>query len=146
LRDPLSAGCRRGKGPIPCQAHPAREWTVARELLPKAPSTVKLPRPDSLPPELRSVTDAWWGTLEPSGEVVSFAIVDVDGVGRRAMFASFSGWRRGGLYEFTAADGEVKFKLADRGTVTLSGDTLTWAPATGAETQTAKLLRIRDQK
>jgi len=136
-----------GKGPMACQADPAQEWSIARELLPKAPDGLKpLRAQEILPQEVSSLVGSWWGILEPSGEVVTFALVEVDGVGRRAMFASFSGWRRGGLYEFTAADGEVKFKLADRGTVTLSGDTLTWAPATGPKPQTAKLLRIRDQK
>jgi hypothetical protein len=134
-----------GKGPIACQADPAQEWSVARELLPKVPSGLKLLRAaDALPQELRALAGSWWGILEPAGEVVTFALVDVDGVGRRAMFSSFSGWRRGGLYDFSTDDGGVSFKLGDRGTVTVKGDTLTWTPSGPAKPQTAKLHQVQD--
>ena len=127
-----------GKGPVACQADPAEEWSIARELLPKAPNGLKLIRAaGALPQELRG---SWWGILEPAGEVVTFALVDVDGVGRRAKFSSFSGWRRGGLYDVSTDDGGVSFKLGDRGTVTVKGDTLTWTPSGPAKPQTAKLL------
>ena len=136
-----------GKGPVPCHADPAREWTIARELLPKPPGSAKLLRaPDALPAELRPLAGTWWGILEPSGEVVSFAIVDVEGVGRRAMFGSFSGWRRGGLYDFSTADGGVSFKLGERGTVTVKGDALTWTPSSAAKPQAAKLLQAPEEK
>ena len=93
---------------------------------------------------MRSLAGKWRGILEPSGEIVSFAIVDVDGVGRRAMFGSFSGWRRGGLYDFSTDDGGVSFKLGDRGTVTVKGDTLTWTPSGPAKPHTAKLHQVQD--
>jgi hypothetical protein len=83
--------------------------------------------------------------LEPSGEVVSFSTVDVVGIGPRAMFGSVSGWRRGGLYEFSAGEHGLTFRLGDRGAITVKETTLTWTPAGGGSPQTAKLFPLSDQ-
>lgn len=105
---------------------------MAKELLPKRPDTVRVTRtPDSLALDLKALAGSWYGVLEPSGEVASFAIADVVGVGRRAMFSSVSGWR-GGLYEFSTGEGGVTFRLAGRGTVVVKGTTLIWTPETGS--------------
>jgi len=130
-----------GTGPVRCQASPPEEQNTARELLPKLPGSITvLQTSDTLAPSLRALGGSWYGILEPSGEVVSFAIVDAGGIGRRAMFGYVSGWRRGGLYEFSAGDTGLTFKLGERGTVTVKDATLTWAPASGTSSQAAKLL------
>ena len=92
----------------------------------------------------KPVTGPWYGVLEPSGEVVSFAMVDVVGIGPRAMFSSVSGWRRGGLYEFSAGEQGVTFRLGERGAITVKETTLTWTPAGGGTSHTAKLLPLSD--
>ncbi len=121
------------KRPVRCQESAAEQISVAKERLPKRPDTVRVTRtPDSLALDLKALAESWYGVLEPSGEVASFAIADVVGVGRRAMFSSVSGWRRGGLYEFSTGEGGVTFRLAGRGTVVLKGTTLTWTPETGS--------------
>jgi hypothetical protein len=96
------ASAEASKGPVRCQESAAEQISVAKELLPKRPDTVRVTRmPDSLALDLKALAGSWYGVLEPSGEIASFAIADVVGVGRRAMFSSVSGWRRGGLYEFS---------------------------------------------
>lgn len=123
-----------GTGPVRCQATPAEQQSAAKELLPKLPDSVTvLHAPDAL-------AGSWYGILEPSGEVVSFAIVDAGGIGRRAMFGSVSGWRRGGLHDFTTGEGGLTFRLGERGTITVKDATLTWRPARGTGSQAAKLL------
>ena len=107
---------------------------AAKELLPKLPDSVTvLHAPDAL-------AGSWYGILEPSGEVVSFAIVDAGGIGRRAMFGSVSGWRRGGLHDFTTGEGGLTFRLGERGTITVKDATPTWRLARGTGSQAAKLL------
>jgi pimeloyl-ACP methyl ester carboxylesterase len=131
------------RGPVGCQESPAERISVAKELLPKRPDTVRVARTlDSLTQDLKSLAGSWYGVLEPSGEVASFAIADVVGVGRRAMFSTVSGWRRGGLYEFSTGEGAVTFRLPGRGTVVVKGTTLTWTPETGTNSQTATLVPL----
>lgn len=113
-----------GMGPVRCQPSPAEQQSTAKELLPKHPGTL---------------AGSWYGILEPSGEVVSFAIVDVGGTTRRALFSSVSGWRRGGLYEFSGGEGDLTFRLGERGLVTVRDGTLTWTPASGTSSHAAKL-------
>jgi pimeloyl-ACP methyl ester carboxylesterase len=127
-----------GPGPASCPDNPAEQQAVVRELLPRRLSST--PQDD-----LKPVAGQWYGLLEPAGDVVSFATVDVVGTGPRAMFSSAGGWRRGGLYEFTAGEQGVTFRLADRGAVTVKGTTLTWTPASGGSPHTAKLHPLGDQ-
>jgi hypothetical protein len=61
------------------------------------------------------------------------------------MFSSAGGWRRGGLYEFSAEEQGVTFRLADRGAITVKETTLTWTPAGGGSPHTAKLFPLIDQ-
>src|SRR6266849_153550 len=123
--------------PVRCQENAAEQQSLAKELLPKRPNRT---RQDDVKP----VTGPWYGVLEPSGEVVSFAMVDVVGIGPRAMFSSVSGWRRGGLYEFSAGEQGVTFRLGERGAITVKETTLTWTPAGGGSSHTAKLLPRSD--
>ena len=123
--------------PVRCQENAAEQQSLAKELLPKRPNRT---RQDDVKP----VTGPWYGVLEPSGEVVSFAMVDVVGIGPRAMFSSVSGWRRGGLYEFSAGEQGVTFRLGERGAITVKDTTLTWTPAGGGSSHTAKLLPLSD--
>jgi pimeloyl-ACP methyl ester carboxylesterase len=123
--------------PVRCQENAAEQQSLAKELLPKRPNRT---RQDDVKP----VTGPWYGVLEPSGEVVSFAMVDVVGIGPRAMFSSVSGWRRGGLYEFSAGEQGVTFRLGERGAITVKETTLTWTPAGGGSSHTAKLLPLSD--
>lgn len=132
-----------GAGPVRCQASPAEEQRAAAELLPMLPSSITvLQSSDTLAPSLRTLGGSWYGVLEPSGDVVSFAIVDAGGTGLRAVFGYVSGWRRGGLYEFTAGEGGLTFRLGERGTITVKNATLTWTPASGTSSQAAKLLPV----
>ena len=57
----------------------------------------------------------------------------------------FSGWRRGGLYEFSAWELGLTFRLGDREAITVKETTLTWTPAGGGSPQTAKLVPLSDQ-
>jgi len=54
-------------------------------------------------------------------------------------------WRRGGLYEFSAGEHGLTFRLGDRGAITVNETTLTWTPAGGGSSQTAKLFPLSDQ-
>ena len=118
---------------------------MAKELLPKRPATVRIARtPDSLALDLETLAGSWYGVLEPSGEVAAFAISDVVGGGRRAMFSTVSGWRRGGFYDFSPGAGDVTFRLPGRGTVVVGGTTLTWTPETGSNSQTATLTPLSE--
>jgi len=132
------AGPDIGAGPVSCPENAAERQALVRELLPKRPSST--PQDD-----LKPVAGPWYGHLEPGGEVVSFAMVDVVGIGPRAMFSSAGGWRRGGLYEFSAGEQGVTFRLADRGAIIVKETTLTWTPASGGSPHTAKLFPLIDQ-
>jgi len=124
--------------PVRCAENAAEQRILAKELLPK--------RPNATPQDnVKPIADSWYGILEPSGEIVSFAIVDVVGIGRRAMFSSAGGWRRGGLYEFSAGELGVTFRLGDRGAITVKETALTWTPAGGGSPQAAKLVPLSDQ-
>jgi hypothetical protein len=62
------------------------------------------------------------------------------------MFGTAGGWRRGGLYELSAGEsGVTSFRLGDRGTITVNETTLTWTPAGGGSSHTAKLVPFGDQ-
>jgi pimeloyl-ACP methyl ester carboxylesterase len=127
-----------GTEPARCRENAAEQQRLAKELLPK--------RPDRAPQDdVKLVAGPWHGVLEPSGEVVSFAMVDVVGSGPRAMFSSVSGWRRGGLYEFSVGEPGVTFRLGDRGAITVKETTLTWTPAGSGSSQTAKLFPLHDR-
>ena len=58
------------------------------------------------------------------------------------MFSTVSGWRRGGLYEFSTGQAGVTFHLPGRGTVVVKRTTLTWTPETGTNSQTATLIPL----
>ncbi len=133
-----------GKGSVHCQEDEALQEQAAKELLPKLPYTVRISLAEAPQTESKPFRGQWYGILEPSGDVVSWGIVDVDGVGPRAMFRSFSSSRRGGLYAFSVSDGAVTFRLSDRGSVMVKERTLTWTPAGGRSPQTAKLLPLGD--
>ena len=130
-----------GKGAVPCLEGAAEQRRAAEELLPRLPGTVTLaPASERAAEEGGALLGkAWYGILEPSAEVVSFAIVDVDGVGRRAMFGVASGGRRGGLYPLSTGAPGVTFRVADRGTVTVKGTTLTWTATGGRAARAARL-------
>ena len=83
-----------------CPESPAEQRRAAEKLLPRLPGTMKLAPASDRAGEEGGASWARRGTASWSrpAEVVSFAIVDVDGVGRRAMFGVASGGRRGGLY------------------------------------------------
>jgi pimeloyl-ACP methyl ester carboxylesterase len=136
-----------GKGPVRCEGNAAEQLSLVKELLPKHPGALRLVQTPNrtAQDEGQPVGSRLYGILEPSGEVVSFAIVDVDGMGPRAIFSSVSGWRRGGLYEFSSGAQGVTFRLAERGTVTVKGTTLTWTPAGSGASQTARLLSLPDR-
>ncbi|MDO8479001.1 MAG: alpha/beta hydrolase [Candidatus Rokubacteria bacterium] len=136
------ASLEAGKGSVHCQEDEALQERAAKELLPRLPNTVRLSVAEATQTEGKPIRGQWYGILEPSGEVVSYGIADVDGVGPRAMFRSFSGWRRGGLYAFSVSEGAVTFRLSDRGSVMVKERTLTWTPADGRSPQTAKLLPL----
>jgi len=127
-----------GAGPVRCPENAAEQQRLAKELLPKRPN----PTPQD---DVKLVAGPWYGILEPAGEIVSFALVEVVGIGPRAMFSSAGGWRRGGLYEFSAGEQGVTFRLADRGAITVKETTLTWTPASGGSPHTAKLFPLIDQ-
>jgi len=128
-----------GPEPVRCPENAAEQRALAQELLPR--------RPDATPPDsVKPIAGPWYGILEPAGEIVSLAIVDVAGVGRRAMFGTAGGWRRGGLYELSAGEqGVTTFRLGDRGTITVKETTLTWTPASGGSSHTAKLVPFGEQ-
>ena len=127
-----------GTEPVRCQESAAERTKLARELLPQ--------RPDPTPQDdVKPVAGPWYGILEPSGELVSFAMVNAVGIGPRAMFSSAGGWRRGGLYEFSAGEQGVTFRPGGRGAVTVKQRTLTWTPSGGGSPQTAKLFPLGDQ-
>ncbi len=130
-----------GKGAVPCLEGAAEQRRAAEELLPRLPGTVKLAPASDRAAEEGGVLlgTQWYGILEPTAEVVSFAIVDVDGVGRRAMFGVASGGRRGGLYPLSTGEPGVTFRVADRGTVTVKGTTLTWTATGGRAAHAARL-------
>jgi pimeloyl-ACP methyl ester carboxylesterase len=130
-----------GKGAVGCPESMPEQRRAAEELLPRLSGTVKLaPASDRAAAEGGALLGKeWYGILEPSAEVVSFAIVDVDGVGRRAMFGVASGGRRGGLYPLSTGEPGVTFRVADRGTVTVKGTTLTWTATGGRASHAAKL-------
>jgi len=109
--------------------------------LPRLPGTVKLAPASDRAAEEGGVLlgTQWYGILEPTAEVVSFAIVDVDGVGRRAMFGVASGARRGGLYPLSTGEPGVTFRVADRAIVTVKGTTLTWTAPGGRASHAARL-------
>ena len=130
-----------GKGAVRCSEDPVEQRRAAEDLLPRLPGTVKL-----APASTRAGPDGgallgqqWYGILEPAAEAVSFAIVDVDGVGSRAMFGVASGGRRGGLYGYSTGEQGVTFRVADRGTVTVKGTTLTWTATGGRASHAARL-------
>jgi len=131
-----------GKGSVHCQENEALQERAAKDLLPRLPNTVRISVAEATQIEGKPIRGHWYGILEPSGEVVSYGIAAVDGVGPRAMFRSFSGWRRGGLYDFSVSEGAVTFQLSDRGSVMVKERTLTWTPADGRSPQTAKLLPL----
>jgi hypothetical protein len=89
--------------------------------------------------DLQGFAGSWYGVLEPSGEVVSFAIVDLPDASRRALFSSMSGGRRGGFYEFSTGNESLMFRLPGRGSVVVRRTALTWTPETGSDSQTAQL-------
>ena len=122
------------KGAVRCPEDPVEQRRAAEELLPRLPGTVKL-----APGDGALAGKQWYGILEPAAEAVSFAIVDVDGVGPRAMFGVASGARRGGLYEFSTGEPGVTFRVAARGTVTVKGTVLTWTAAGARAPHTARL-------
>jgi len=126
-----------GTEPARCQENAAEQQGLVRELLPRRPN--RTPQGD-----VKLVAGPWYGVLEPSGEVVSFAMVDVVGIGPRTMFGSVSGWRRGGFYEFSAGDQGVTFRLGERGAITVKDTTLTWTPAGGGSSQASKLVPLSD--
>lgn len=129
-----------GKGPVRCAEDAAEQRGAAETLLPRLPGRVKLaPASAGASPESALLGRQWYGILEPAAEVVSFAIVEVDGVGSRAMFGVASGGRRGGLYEISTGAAGVTFRVADRGTVTVKGTTLTWTATGGRASHTARL-------
>ena len=125
--------------PVRCPESAAERRALARELLPS--------RPDPTPPDSVTLIEGpWYGILEPAGEIVSLSIVDVAWIGRRAMFGTAGGWRRGGLYELSAGEpGVTTFRLGDRGTITVKETALTWTPAGGGSSHTAKLVPFADQ-
>jgi hypothetical protein len=55
------------------------------------------------------------------------------------MFGVASGGRRGGLYPLSTGEPGVTFRVADRGTVTVKGTTLTWTATGGRASHAAKL-------
>jgi hypothetical protein len=126
---------------VPCPEGAAEQRRAAEELLPRFPGTVTLAPASERAAEAGGALlgTQWYGILEPAAEVVSFAIVDVDGVGRRAMFSVASGGRRGGLYPLSAGEPGLTFRVADRGTVTVKGTTLTWTPTGGRASHAARL-------
>jgi pimeloyl-ACP methyl ester carboxylesterase len=129
-----------GKGPARCAEDAAAQRRAAETLLPRLPGRVKLaPASAGAGPEGALFGRQWYGILEPAAEVVSFAIVEVDGVGSRAMFGVASGGRRGGLYEISTGSAGVTFRVADRGTVTVNGTMLTWTATGGRASLTARL-------
>ncbi len=129
-----------GNGAVRCQDSLAEQGRAAKELLPKRPDTVRVAHsPDNLAQDLQGFAGSWYGVLEPSGEVVSFAIVDLPDASRRALFSSMSGGRRGGLYEFSTGNESLMFRLPGRGSVVIRGTTLTWTPETGSDSQAAQL-------
>jgi len=94
----------------------------------------------------RSELTAPWGFSVLGRDFATFHLVtrgkcclDVDGVGRRAMFSVASGGRRGGLYPLSAGEPGLTFRVADRGTVTVKGTTLTWTPTGGRASHAARL-------
>jgi len=117
------------KGAARCPESATEQRRAAEELLPRLPAAVKV----------APASKQWYGILEPAAEVVSFAIVDVDDVGPRAMFGVVSGGRRGGLYAFSSGEDGVTFRVADRGTVIVKGTTLTWTAAGGRVSHAARL-------
>jgi pimeloyl-ACP methyl ester carboxylesterase len=123
--------------PVRCPENAAEQQSLAKELLPKRPN--RTPQGD-----VTSIAGPWYGILEPAGEIVSFAMVNVAGIGPRAMFSSAGGWRRGGLYEFSAGEQGVTFRLGDRGAITVKETTLTWTPAGRGSSHAAKLVPIGD--
>jgi hypothetical protein len=137
-------GPEPGKGSVLCQEDESLQERAAKELLPRLPTTVRIPTGEATQTESKALRGHWYGILEPSGEVVSFGIVDVDGVGPRALFRSLSGGRRGGLYAFSAGAGSVTFQLPERGSVLVKEGTLMWNPPSGRSSQAAKLLPLND--
>lgn len=125
------AGAASGKGPVACHATAAQQARAARDLLPRPPK------------EAGRIS---WGILEPSGEVVSFALMDVAGVGRRVLFGVASGWRRGGLYDFSVVDSAATFTLPERGVVAVKAGTLTFSPVASGRRQTAALVELPDDQ
>jgi hypothetical protein len=136
-----------GTGPARCVQSAAEEQTVARGLLPRRPATVRLAEPPAgaLPAGAQPAAREWYGVLEPSGEVVGFAIVEAEGLGPRAMFRVAGGFRRGGLYAFSAGETAVTFRVAERGTVTVAGGKLTWTPTGSGPSQTATLVPLGEE-
>jgi len=129
-----------GKGPARCAEDAAAQRLAAEALLPRLPGRVKLaPASAGVGPEGALFGRQWYGILEPAAEVVSFAIVEVDGVGPRALFGVASGGRRGGLYEISTGAAGVTFRVADRGSVTVKGTTLTWTATGGRASHAARL-------
>jgi hypothetical protein len=120
---------------------------VARELLPNHPAAITFEMPPAgtalimaQPPARR-----WYGFLEPSGEIVSFAVVKAGSLGPRALLGSASGWRGGGLYPFSAGADGVTFRVGGRGTVTVKAGVLTWTPTAGGREQTAELFPLGEE-
>ena len=95
-----------GKGAVGCPESLAEQRGAAEELLPPAPGTMKLAPASECRGRggWRAPGRGGVGILEPAAEVVSFAVVDVDGVGRRALFGVGLGGRRGGLYPLATGE------------------------------------------
>jgi pimeloyl-ACP methyl ester carboxylesterase len=138
------ASLEGGKGSGHCQEDEALQERAAKELLPRLPHTVRISVAGATQTASKPARGQWYGVLEPSGDVVSYGIADVDGVGPRAMFRSFSGWRRGGLYSFSVSEEAVTFQLPGRGSVMVKDRTLTWTPGGGRSPHTAKLWPLGD--
>lgn len=136
-----------GKGPARCEQSVRDQQEAVKALLPRLPATIRLAPPPAgtVGADPSASARQWYGILEPSGELVSFAIADTERVGPRAMFSVASGWRRGGLYAFSAAEAGVSFRVAERGTITVKGGTLTWTPAGGGDPQKARLFPLFDE-
>jgi pimeloyl-ACP methyl ester carboxylesterase len=122
-----------GTGAVRCQPSAVEQQAIARELLPKLPDSVTI-----APPGDGVASGPWFGVLEPSGELVSFAIVETGG-SRRAMFSLVSGWRRGGLYELSTGEKGLTVRLRTATLVVTKDATLTFTTTAGRSPYTATL-------
>jgi len=142
---------------------PVDSWAVARELMPARPKHVKiLADPATLPEPIRRLTGLWYGLLGDT--IVSFALVESNGAGLRAMYSWVAGTRGGVTANAVVESERVKVTLPNKAVVNvtpkgateaemtftaadaaLGGSNFAWTGGRGSGVLQTRLVRVREQ-